>query len=191
MGQTPETRTHEPSTSRELLHTRRLDFAGYKRSDGLFEIEGRVVDRKPHDFHHKAGRSVPANEPIHDLGVRIVHDQAMTVLEIETFSDATPYARCTDGGQALQSLKGLRMAAGWNRELRDRLSGARSCTHLMEILTPLATAALQAQGAFINAQPDVLKDNGLPRQIDSCYAYAAEGELVLKRWPQFHRPAED
>jgi hypothetical protein len=38
-------------------------------------------------------------------------------------------------------------------------------------------------------QPDRLDENGKPVKIDSCYAYAASGALVLRRWPAFHRPA--
>lgn len=175
--------------TREVLHTRKIDFTGYRRSDGLFEVEGRVVDRKTRDVQHREGRFVPTGQAIHDLGVRVLFDETFLVRGIETFIDGAPYLRCAEGGRALQTLVGLRMAGGWTREVRSRLSGARSCTHLMEILTPLATAAFQAVGFLRSDMPDVIKENGEPRQIDSCYAYASDGELVLKRWPQFHRPA--
>ena len=36
--------------TREELHFRRIDMRGYRRSDGLLEVEGRVTDRKPTDF---------------------------------------------------------------------------------------------------------------------------------------------
>jgi Protein of unknown function (DUF2889) len=110
------------------------------------------------------------------------------VHEIDSYTDSAPYTRCPEAGQSLQALVGLRMAEGWTRDVRQRLAGARGCTHLREILSPLATAAYQALGLIYAKAPDLLKDNGEPRKIDSCYAYAAEGELVLKRWPRFHRP---
>ncbi|MEN9885826.1 MAG: hypothetical protein RL758_404 [Pseudomonadota bacterium] len=180
--------TADSSVTREALHTRRIDFTGYRRSDGLFEVEGHLVDRKTHDFNLREGRSVPANEPVHDMGVRIVFDADMLIHEIDTITHAGPYPRCLDGGRALQSLIGQRMAGGWSREVRSRLSGARCCTHLMELLGPMATAAYQSLGFLHVIAPDVAGLDGRPRQIDSCYAYAADGELVLKRWPQFHRP---
>lgn len=81
----------------------------------------------------------------------------------------------------------MRMARGWSREVRARLGGARSCTHVMEILIPLATADYQSLGLPARGPAG---DAGCRRpaslQIDSCYAYAAEGEVVLRRWPRFH-----
>lgn len=188
MNHTTAQAAGDAGVTREVLHTRRIDFTGYRRSDGLFEVEGRVIDRKTQDFHHRGGRSVPAGDAIHDMGVRVVYDIDMTVREIGTFTDSAPYVRCPEGGRALQVLVGLRMTGGWTREVRSRLSGARSCTHLMEILTPMATAAFQSLGTLRVAGPERLDAEGRPVQIDSCYAYAAEGELVLRRWPQFHRP---
>jgi len=147
-----------------------------------------VTDRKPVDFRPGGdGREVPANQPIHDLGVRLVFDATFLVHEVSTFSVAFPYAECPGGGAALQSLKGLRMTAGWGKAVRDRLRGARSCTHLMELLSPMATAAFQSMSTTRRVQdlPEALDADGRPLKIDSCYAYAAGGELVRRRWPQF------
>lgn len=178
------------SVTREELHFRRIDMRGYRRGDGLFEVEGRVTDSKTHEFIHPApGRTVLAGEFIHDMGVRLVFDEQMVVHDVQTFTDSAPYAACPEGGRALQSIKGMRMAGGWSREVRARLRGARSCTHLMEILIPMATAAHQSLGFLRVTQPEKLDADGRPLQIDSCYAYATDGEVVLRRWPQFHRPS--
>jgi hypothetical protein len=162
---------------------------GFRRSDGLFEVEGRVVDRKPHDFEPILGQPVPGGAPVHDMGVRLVFDDHMVIQDVQTFTDASPYEACPAGGLALQELKGLRMTSGWGREVRSRLAGARSCTHLMELLVPLATVAFQSLSALRRGRPDRLDATGQPTKIDSCYTYAAEGELVRRRWPAFHRPA--
>lgn len=162
---------------------------GYRRSDGLYEVEGRVTDRKPHDFvASSGGRSVPAHEPIHDMGVRLVFDEQLLVHDVETFTEAAPYGECPLGGRALRSLIGLRMTSGWNKELRNRLGGARSCTHLMELLTPLATVAFQSLSVVGRGRPERYDATGRPAKIDSCYAYGAQRELVRQRWPEFHRP---
>ena len=60
--------------TREELHFRRIDMRGYRRSDGLLEVEGRVTDRKPNDFTpYSGGRHVPAGVPVHDMGVHDDH----------------------------------------------------------------------------------------------------------------------
>jgi hypothetical protein len=177
-----------PDPLREELHLRQIEMRGFRRSDGLYEVEGRVTDRKPQDFQHPAGgRMVPANVPVHDMGVRLVFDDDLTVHAVHTFTDSAPYSACPEGGRALQSLIGLRMTSGWGKEVRTRLGGAHSCTHLMELLAPLATTAIQALGTLRVSDPDKLDVSGRPVQIDSCYAYAADGEVVMRRWPQFRR----
>jgi hypothetical protein len=180
-----EVSTDRPS---ELLHVRQIEMRGARRADGLFQVEGRVIDRKPIVFTAASGgRTVPANEPIHDLGVRLIFNSDMVVVDVQTFTDAAPYSACPGGGQALQSMKGVRIGPGWSSEVRKRLSGARSCTHLMELLNPLATTAIQAVNPLRSGQPEPVDEEGRPKKIDSCYAYAADGELVRSRWPQFFR----
>jgi hypothetical protein len=174
---------------REALHFRRIEMQGWRRSDGLFEVEGRVTDRKPYDFvPWRGGKAVPAGEPVHDMGVRIIFDEDLRVCDIGTFTEAAPYAQCPEGGRALQSLKGMRMTSGWGKEVRSRLKGAASCTHLMELLLPLATVAYQSLSAVNRSRSERLDSTGRPVKIDSCYAYGAERELVRYQWPEFHRP---
>jgi hypothetical protein len=57
----------------------------------------------------------------------------------------------------------------------------------MELLPPLATAAFQTISPVRLARPDVLDKGGRPVKIDSCYAFASHREVVMRRWPQFHR----
>ena len=64
------------TVTRQEVHMRRVEMRGYARSDGLFEVEGRVIDTKSRDFNAPTGsRSVRANEPIHDMGVRLIFDE--------------------------------------------------------------------------------------------------------------------
>lgn len=165
---------------------------GYRRGDGLYEVEGRVVDTKPNDFApgNGAGKVVPAGAAIHDMGVRLVFDIDLVIRAVETVMDATPFPVCLGGGQALQSLVGVRIGNGWSREVRGRLGGAAACTHIMELLIPMATTAFQTMTTERRGRPEPLDAQGRPRKIDSCYAYAAHTEVVQRRWPEFHRPLD-
>jgi len=179
---------HPAAIVREELHLRRIEMRAYRRSDALFEVEGRITDCKPYDVSRGGGATaVPAHQPIHDMGVRLIFDEDLTVRAVETFTDAAPYAACPEGGRALQSLIGLRMVPGWNREVRSRLAGPISCTHLMELLTPLATVAFQSLHILRIDRPEPVDPTGRPTKIDSCYAFAADGEVVLRRWPHFYQ----
>ncbi len=80
------------------------------------------------------------------------------------------------------------MGSGWAKEVRNRLSGARACTHLMEILIPMATTAFQSLSMYRLGKPERLNAQGKPVKIDSCYAYGAQRELVRSRYPQYYIP---
>lgn len=177
--------------TREEVHFRRIDMRGYRRSDGLFEVEGRVQDTKPYDVVPIGGsKAVRAGEPFHDMGIRIVYDDQLRIHDVETFTDAAPYGECPAGGLALQSLKGVSMTSGWNKTVRHLLGSGRSCTHLKELLGPMATTAFQAL-SVLGPRADRLDATGRPLKIDSCYAYRAEGDIVRDRWPAFFRPVPE
>ena len=182
-----ETNPDDVAVTREELHFRRIDMRGWRRSDGLYEVEGRVIDRKPHVFKSPNGsKVVPAGEPIHDMTVKLVFDEDMLVHAVTAFTASAPYDDCIAAGQSLQAIKGLRIAGGWSSEVRRRLGGAQSCTHLMEILIPMGTAAFQSLTMVRMARPDRLNAGGIPVKVDSCYAYAANRGVVMRKWPSFY-----
>jgi len=177
-----------PEISREELHFRNIDMRGFRRSDGLFEVEGRVTDRKTYEMETLlGGRKVPAQQPLHDMGVRIIFDETMLVHDIGTFMSASPYGICPGGGEALQALKGEKMSSGWSRIIREKLANAHSCTHLVQLLSPMATVAFQTLSAVRRFQAVQRDADGRPLKIDSCYAYGAERELVREHWPEFQK----
>ncbi len=183
MIQAPATATPQ---AREELHFRRIDMHAYRRPDGLYEAEAVLVDRKPFDLAIPESKTVPAGEAVHDMTVTLVFDAEMTVHEVRSSTRAGPFGECMAGGEALQSLKGLKIAGGWSRAVRERLRRPEVCTHLAELLIPLGTTATKALTLTKLSSPDPLDDNGRPKKIDSCYAYRADGAVVMKRWPAFH-----
>ncbi len=174
---------------REALHHRRIDMQAWRRSDGLYELVGRVIDTKPHDHHPPApSRLVPANEPIHDICLTLIYDEAMIVRDVQATFRANPYTICPDSADAMRVLVGLRIGPGWNSETRKRLATSERCTHLAELLAPMATTALQAMSVRRMSLPDAVDSAGRPFKVDSCYAYGAGRELVEHRWPAFFVP---
>jgi len=185
---TPTATDANPSdVTREEMHFRRIDMRGYRRSDGLYEVEGRVTDRKPHDFTSPNGfKCVPAGDAIHDMGVVLVFDESMTVRAVRAFTGSAPYDSCFEAPATLQVLVGLRLASGWGAEVRKHLSGAACCSHLKEILVPIATVAYQTLTMLRSSRPDILNAQGVPVKIDSCYAYARNRDVVRRKWPAYY-----
>jgi hypothetical protein len=177
------------SPQRTPLHLRRIEMRGYRRDDGLYEIDGRVTDTKDQAIHLAPRGDIAPGEPIHDMWVRLVLDEDLVVRDIFAVSDATPYVACREAVAPMRAIIGERIRAGWAMMVKAKLGGAIGCTHLMELLIPMATAAYQTLSEVRLAAPDVLNSSGQPLKIDSCYAYSRHRELVRERWPQFHVPA--
>jgi len=177
------------ATSRREIHQRVIDMKAYARDDGLFDVEAHLVDVKP--FTHKrfsCNEPTPAGQPIHDLWVRITLDGDYVVQKIEAAADVTPFAICKEAEATLSVLVGERLARGWSSVVKERLRGSASCNHLMEVLIPLATTAIQGI-VSLNSQGNGHKLNakGVPVKIDSCYAYGRQREAVKRLWPQHYQ----
>ena len=175
------------SSGREPIHTRRIDLQAYRRADGLYEVDAHIVDTKPFPFARPlAPAATPAGEPLHDMRIRLVFDDGLMIHDVIAVMDVTPYGVCLDAAPTLASIKGVRIGGGFQRAVRERLGGEKCCTHLMELLGPMATAAFQALSPLRLTQPERVDATGKPVKIDSCYAYGSTREVVMHRWPQFY-----
>lgn len=176
-----------PPTARRDIHRRVIDMQAYARDDGLYDVEAHLLDTKSFSFE-SLGRPfpVPAGQALHDLWVRLTVDGEYLVHEVCVASDITPYAVCKEAESTLRVLIGERIARGWSSTVKQRLRGAASCTHLMEMLIPLATTAMQGIRGLRSASARKYSGDGPPPQLDSCYAYGSSREMVLRFWPQYY-----
>ena len=56
------------------MHTRRVEYRGYHREDGLWDIEGDMLDTKPHAFEIEGEGEWAPNEAIHQMSIRVTLD---------------------------------------------------------------------------------------------------------------------
>lgn len=178
---------------REELHQRQIDLRFYRLGEDRYEVVGRLVDTKRQPFRRLlADADTPPGTPIHDIAVHLVIDEAMQVLEAFASMDATPFSVCPGATGTLAPLVGLSMRKGWNRRVRELLGGAASCTHIVELLGPMATTAYQGLAPLRLARIHLPgQEAQREAKVDSCYAYAAEREVVARLWPHLHRPAPE
>ena len=179
---------------RKKLHDRKIHCEGFKRADGLWDIEAHLVDLRTFDCSYDEvhrGGVIKAGEPVHDMYLRITVDIKFVIQEVHAVSDDTPFNVCPQATSAMQELVGLRIGTGWIREARKRIGTSASCTHLMDLLSPIATTAFQTMYAEIEGKAKQKPNRGKPPIIDTCLAMAADGDVVMKRWPQFYESKKD
>jgi hypothetical protein len=193
-----------PPIGRQHLHTRRVVCQGFFRDDGLWDIEGRITDEKTYDHANEWRGALRPGDFVHDMSIRLTVDHAFTIVDAEAVTDKSPYRMCGDIAPDFRKLIGLRIGGGFHRAVRERLGGIHGCTHIVELLGPVATTAFQtmSSGKARELSRAHLAKSGKPSEpaatdapakprrrpyvIDTCHAWAADG-AVVKRWaPDFY-----
>ncbi len=174
---------HLPSPQpRVAAHTRQVTYHGYRREDGLWDIEAHLRDSKHAAFEVPGERAWAAHEPIHDLLIRLTVDPQLVVRDIAVAMPSTPHDDCVQTQAPLQRMVGCSLISGWRKTIEERLGREKGCAHLRELLFNMATAAFQTvQGTFA-----VNDANVPPPHLGKCTTWGFGTELVKRRYPTFY-----
>lgn len=192
-----------PPIGRQHLHTRRVVCQGFFRDDGMWDIEGRITDEKSYEHANEWRGPLKPGDFVHDMSIRLTIDHSFTIVDAEAVTDKSPYSMCGDIAPAFKKLVGLRIGGGFHRAVRERLGGIHGCTHIVELLGPVATTAFQTvsskkasdlnrahrekSGTLPPKDPNAApKPRRKPYMLDTCHTWASDSE-VTKRWvPHFY-----
>jgi len=174
------------ASEREHFHTRRIECRGYRRKDGLWDIESHLVDTKSYSWQSDYRGEVTAGTPVHEMWLRITVDEDLLIHEVEAASDFHPYHLCPTVIPTFASLKGLRIEPGWRRQVRQRVGGIKGCTHLVELLWPIATTAFQSIFPARRLRAHESEPRGRSELINSCRAFASDSPVVKQNWPEHY-----
>lgn len=171
-----------PPAPRSPKHLRSIEIHGFVRDDGLFEIEGHLLDRWAQSISFPGGHRA-ADEPIHSMRVRLTFDSNRRIVDAEASSDAVPLPGTCDAiGPHYRNLIGVEIGPGFRGRARALFSGLKGCTHLTELVGTMGTSAYQTLGGSTEPDPDVR-----PFQLDGCHALDVTGDAVATFYPKWHR----
>jgi hypothetical protein len=168
---------------RRHLHTRSIKCEGFERDDGLFDIEAQIIDRKTYESEEPYRGQRPAGAHVHDMQVRLTLDRTMTVRAIETTTNHAPYDICPSVAPGYQALVGAKIGGGWRKAVTEAVGRTKGCTHITELLMPMATVAFQTMGNWKAS----LQGGEKPPFIDGCKAWASDGPVVKRLFPLHYR----
>jgi hypothetical protein len=189
---------NDDGKQRRLMHRRSVECHGYLRSDGLWEVEARLVDTKPFTQRDHFRGELQPGDPVHDIAVRLAVDDTLTIREAETTMRATPFPTCTEVEPVLQRLVGERIGPGWRDLVRRKIGRLETCTHVSELLGPAVTTLYQTMS--YGKTPDgrsSLEDQRSAREppfyLGGCHSWRTDGPVVAELFPQFatKRSADD
>jgi len=175
---------------REHVHTRSIECCGYRRTDGLWDIEGHLVDSKTYGFDNRDRGRVEAGVPLHGMWLRLTIDDDFLIHEAEANTEFGPYRMCGDIAPNFTALKGLTIGPGWRRGVQATVGGTKGCTHLVELLGPMATTALQTLWPLIDRRGK-RPEGKRPPLMGSCHAYAENSPISRRLWPDYFAAREN
>ena len=179
-----------PAVPRRPIHLRRVHCEAFERDDGLIDIEGLLIDTKPNPLR-LVTKEVPAQTPIHQMRLRLTIDRDRQIIDAQASSEATPYADCAGVESAYRRLIGLRIEPGFTREVKRLFRGPLGCTHMTELLPPMASTAFQvlwADGKFDSTGGAAGVRRTSP--IGGCHALRLDGQIVRTYFSHHHEPAQ-
>ncbi len=168
---------------RTRLHTRRVSYEGFRRDDGLFDLEGHLTDVKDHDYALLTGLR-PAGVAVHDMWVRVTVGSDYIIRSIEVRTDGMPYETCDRIEPAYAKLAGASLLHGFRKTLYDAMGGVRGCSHVTELLAHAPTAAIQM---FAGLRREIEPGGDKPFQLDRCHALETTTDTVRRYYPQWYR----
>lgn len=181
-------------SSRRLLHTREIVCRGYLRDDGMLDVEGSMRDLSAagSDLYFK---KLAAGDALHAMRITMTVDSELVIRHLRVHTDAAPTPFCPESNPGYQALEGLAIGPGFTRKARAVVGGTKGCTHLTELLGPLATTAMQTLFALRRESGGLRATHAKPGKLakpslaDTCQAYRAEGEAIKIIWPPDRRMA--
>lgn len=171
--------------SRKLVHMRDVQLRGYLREDGQMEIEAHMTDLKTYTFGSTDRTQISAGEPLHEMWIRMaIRPEDMEITACEAAIDASPYNICPQTAPKMERLVGLKIGKGFLRAVAQAVGGVEGCTHLRELLQPIATVAFQTRYSVMNGHMtgQGVKPGGSPGEnlLNSCHSYAEDSPVMAR-----------
>lgn len=196
------------SSPRESIHQRKIHCEGFRRQDGLIEIDGHITDLRPFPYYGHWEGEVVDGAPIHEMWLRLTINQDKQIVDVEAAMDHTPFPRCLDVNTHYKRLIGLNIGTGLNKQVFDRVGGVEGCTHVTGMIQIMATTLFQALASEAQrilpnregkSDTALLQDRirkvgaafansaepGYPL-LNTCYSHAANSPVVQKLAPEFY-----
>ena len=181
-----------PPQARRLVHERRVVTRGYLRADGLWDIEGELLDEKTYTYADRDRGPLPAGAPMHHMRARLTVDTDLVIRAAEGAMPAHPFDTCLEGVRPVQALVGASLARGFRRAVEDAMGRTAGCTHLRDLILAIATTAYQTISSY---REQFIPEAGAPKSadgekpffLDQCVSWAEASPVVAVHFPKFHR----
>ena len=187
----------EKEQDMEWVRMRQIACRGYRRKDGMWQIEASVADEKGQAVCFRSRAPVNPGELIHHMTLCVVIDDDYQIHDIEARLLQAPWKVCAETAGVYRKLIGLRIGPGFAREVRERVGGIAGCTHLTDLLGQVGNTYMQAsfpdrqaRQQRSNADPRLWPDERTLAFVDGCHAWRRDGAVLAGEYPELAQPAD-
>ena len=117
------------------------------------------------------------------MSVRLTVNLQLEVIDAEAVIDASPYNYCKCVAPIARNLIGLQIAPGWTNKSKTAMGRNKGCTHLSELLGPVATTAIQTIASEKMKRDRDSNNSRSSYFIDSCHSLSSDSPVVKMHWP--------
>ena len=178
-----------PPAERKLTQNRSITCTGYRRDDGLWDIEAHLLDTKTDDISYpRYGVQRPAGHPVHEMKIRVTIDGDMLIHDAEAVTIDAPFDDCQIPATVFPKLKGLSFNKGWKDGVAKIMGGTTGCTHLLQLLGNIATFSYQTTASSEDFIAKIDRGEVKPFFINRCYTYDESGPVIKRYYPDYYKP---
>jgi len=164
--------------NRKHYHKRTIEMDTYEYDEDRLIVAGCLTDRRFQEYYPETGEK---RDPgvIHKMIIHLLVDK--TTLEIEDLRikmPIVPHEDCLEAVNSLESVKGLRIARGFTAKLKDLAGSGKGCSHLVALLTSMASSTVQGYGAYHEQALPNSKWAMNNAPVDACWTWRTEGPLI-------------
>jgi len=185
-----EKREKEPYPMKEILkgkgdpvHIRSITTKTYSLRDDTILVQGILKDNRLAETYSITTGDRMEPGVVHELTISLlIKGDLLRIDDVDVEMNHIPRQDCIEMKNALQPLKGKRIAPGFTSWVKSTLGGPKGCTHLNALLIAMAPAAVQ--GFWTNRVREPLnvreasKGMDAGYLIDTCWVWRSDGELA-------------
>jgi hypothetical protein len=150
-----------------------------------------MTDKKTYQFSNNWRGEVPIGEPLHEMLLRVTIDDNFVIQDVIAATEHSPFEMCPSITPVYKSVIGIKMGAGWRKAIRMKVGGVQGCTHLTELLFPMATVAMQTIWPLLRhkknkADSDVGTSDKRPVVLNTCHAWSTDSPVVKENAKKYY-----
>ncbi|HOD36169.1 MAG TPA: DUF2889 domain-containing protein [Syntrophales bacterium] len=159
-------------------HTRTVEINTYEYDEQRLAVDGYLKDHRFQEYHLETGERRQPGLMHHMTVYLLVNKKTLDIEDLHVKMPVVPDDHCREIINSMNLIKGLRITRGFTSKIKALIGGSKGCTHIVELLTQMATSTIQGQIAYIQQGPLMSKLDIIRMVENSCWPWRSDGPII-------------